>query len=401
MVVGAVVGVVGGRAMLWFIRRCRCPARASTRCGRPACASVRRWPRWPRLGLPGGVRGRHPPGGRARAVQAGDRAVPLGAGQPGRDRGVHRAGAHRGPGRADPTPMWWIPGLVAGVFLALATGRSSPACCLLPPRLPANDPLFVCSRASRAPCPSCWGGFILAAHLPDAERLDGWDRRRWWSCSPSWCRGSLVPAVPGRACCTCPSRGDRDSGPNHGLLVASGLADEPGTCSPSTFTIAEGAPADGQLYRPALGMLGEDRLDQLRRARPPAPARARRMPTAGRRRGSRPCSTRYRRDTINCRLSSPANLRPAVRGRGAPRIGPGEPGIAPADPVEGVHGGGWARTPDTSQTASAACRSATVPQLDRGPPARCRPRGRRAGATVVPGRMPGSSGGRAQCAAGG
>ena len=34
MVVGAVIGLVGGRALLWFMRRVSCRARASTRCAR-------------------------------------------------------------------------------------------------------------------------------------------------------------------------------------------------------------------------------------------------------------------------------------------------------------------------------------------------------------------------------
>ena len=65
-----------------------------------ALAALRRGHGRARLGLPGRVRRRHRRRRRAGAVQAGDRALPLGPGQPRRDRRVRRPRADRRPATA-------------------------------------------------------------------------------------------------------------------------------------------------------------------------------------------------------------------------------------------------------------------------------------------------------------
>jgi hypothetical protein len=81
--------------------------------GRNGVASVAR------VGFPGGVRGGDRHRRRACAVQAGDRAVPLRAGQPGRANRLRAARPHDrlGSGRA---ALAWLTGLLLAALLAFA-----------------------------------------------------------------------------------------------------------------------------------------------------------------------------------------------------------------------------------------------------------------------------------------
>ena len=111
---------------------------------------------------------------RAGAVQARDRAVPLRAGQPRRDRRVRRPRPHHRPADAGPAPTSGCPGWCSASLLAVrhppAAGRAVPAA---RPGWTATSAPSCCSPGSRAPCRSCSAASCSPRTSPDAERLYG------------------------------------------------------------------------------------------------------------------------------------------------------------------------------------------------------------------------------------
>ena len=70
-------------------------------------------------------------------------------------------------------PTSWIPGLVIGVVLAVVVRPVFVGLCLIPARLEPNELAFVLFAGLKGAVPILLGSFILAAHVPDAERLYG------------------------------------------------------------------------------------------------------------------------------------------------------------------------------------------------------------------------------------
>ena len=175
MVVGAAVGVVGGRALLWFMRRDQPAGRGAV----PAAdaglraRAVRRGHAAARLGLPRRLRRRHRARRRARAVQARDRALPLGAGQPRRDRRVRRARPDRRPRRADPRERAGARVSSSPSCSPSSSVPSPSACACCRPGCSATRSAFVLFAGLKGAVPLLLGELILAAHVPDAQRLYG------------------------------------------------------------------------------------------------------------------------------------------------------------------------------------------------------------------------------------
>ncbi len=102
MVIGALIGVIGGRALLWFMRRVSLPAEGlyALRTLASAALLYRRCDGRARFGLSRRVHRRHRDRRRARALQARGRAISLGRVEPRRDRRVRRARTDRRHRRA-------------------------------------------------------------------------------------------------------------------------------------------------------------------------------------------------------------------------------------------------------------------------------------------------------------
>jgi cell volume regulation protein A len=67
----------------------------------------------------------------------------------------------------------WIPGLVLGVVLTLLVRPLAVAVCLLPVRLQRNERAFILFAGLKGAVPILLGEFLRAAHVPQAERLYG------------------------------------------------------------------------------------------------------------------------------------------------------------------------------------------------------------------------------------
>ncbi|MGI8882236.1 MAG: cation:proton antiporter [Jatrophihabitans sp.] len=67
----------------------------------------------------------------------------------------------------------WIPGLVVSVVLAFVIRPLLAGPCLIPARLRRNEQAFVLFAGLKGAVPILLGSLILAAHLPNAERLYG------------------------------------------------------------------------------------------------------------------------------------------------------------------------------------------------------------------------------------
>jgi len=70
-------------------------------------------------------------------------------------------------------PNVWIPGLILGVVLAFAIRPIVVGLCLLPSGLPRNERAFVLFAGLKGAVPILLGSLLLAAQVPDAERLYG------------------------------------------------------------------------------------------------------------------------------------------------------------------------------------------------------------------------------------
>ncbi|MEO6503801.1 MAG: cation:proton antiporter [Jatrophihabitantaceae bacterium] len=174
MGIGAAVGIVGGRALLWFMRAVPLPSEGLYPLRTAACALV----------LFGAATLAHGSGFLAvfvAGILIGDERAPY-------KREIerfHSALASLGEivafvvlgltvDLADLTHAdVLIPGLVIGAVLAVVIRPVFVGLCLIPARLKSNERNFVLFAGLKGAVPILLGSFILAAQVPDAERLYG------------------------------------------------------------------------------------------------------------------------------------------------------------------------------------------------------------------------------------
>ena len=171
---GAVVGVAGGRALLWFTRRVPLPGEGLYPLRTLASALL----------LFGAAALAHGSGFLA-VFAAG---IVLGDGRAPYKREIERfhsalaslaeiaafavLGLTINLGvitRADV----WIPGLILGAALAFVIRPVLVGVCLIPARLKSNERNFVLFAGLKGAVPILLGSFLLAAHVPGAQRLYG------------------------------------------------------------------------------------------------------------------------------------------------------------------------------------------------------------------------------------
>lgn len=174
MGVGLAVGVVGGRLLLWFMRRVPLPAEGLYPLR--TLASV--------LVLYAVTALAHGSGFLAvfvAGILVGDERAPY----KGDIERFHSALASLGEivafvvlgltvnlnelARADV----WVPGLIFAVVLALVIRPLLVGVCLIPARLEANERIFVLFAGLKGAVPILLGGYLLTAHLAGASRLYG------------------------------------------------------------------------------------------------------------------------------------------------------------------------------------------------------------------------------------
>ena len=174
MFVGLAVGIVGGRGLLWFMRRIPLPGEGLYPLRTLAAAML----------LYGAAALAHGSGFLAvftAGIALGDETAPY-------KREIerfHGALASLGEivafvvlgltvdlgvlGRADV----WLPGLVVGALLALAIRPVLVAVCLIPAHLRRNERVFVLFAGLKGAVPILLGGYLLSARIADAARLYG------------------------------------------------------------------------------------------------------------------------------------------------------------------------------------------------------------------------------------
>ena len=174
MTVGLAVGVAGGRALLWFTRRVPLPSEGLYPLRTLACMLLL-------FGIATLARGSGFLAVFAGGIVLGDERAPY-------KREIerfHSALASLGEivafvalgltidlgviARADV----WIPGLILGAALAFIIRPLLVGVCLLPARLKSNERNFVLFAGLKGAVPILLGSFLLAAHVPGAERLYG------------------------------------------------------------------------------------------------------------------------------------------------------------------------------------------------------------------------------------
>lgn len=174
MLVGALVGVLGGRGILWFTRRVPLPNEALYPLRTVFCA----------FALYGLATLAHGSGFLAvfiAGIMMGDPNAPY-------KREIerfHSALASFGEIVAFlvlgltvdlaivARPDVWIPGVVLGVGLALVIRPVVAGLCLLPAQLRPNELGFILFAGLKGAVPILLGEFLRAAHVPEAERLYG------------------------------------------------------------------------------------------------------------------------------------------------------------------------------------------------------------------------------------
>jgi potassium/hydrogen antiporter len=174
MGVGAALGLVGGRALLWFMRRISLPSEGLYPLR--TLASV--------LVLYGATTIAHGSGFLAvfvAGIVLGDERAPF---KKEVER-FHSALASLGEivafvvlgltvNLADLTRMdVWVPGLVLGATLALVIRPTFVWLCLIPARLRRNEQAFVLFAGLKGAVPILLGSLLLAANVPGAHRLYG------------------------------------------------------------------------------------------------------------------------------------------------------------------------------------------------------------------------------------
>jgi len=174
MGVGAALGVVGGRALLWFMRRVSLPSEGLYPLRSLACVLV----------LYGATTLAHGSGFLAvfvAGIVLGDERAPF-------KREVERfhsalaslaeivafvvLGLTVDLGRLTQTNVW-VPGLMFGVSLALVIRPVLVGLCLLPAKLERNEQAFVLFAGLKGAVPILLGSLLLAANIPGAQRLYG------------------------------------------------------------------------------------------------------------------------------------------------------------------------------------------------------------------------------------
>ncbi|HEX8096068.1 cation:proton antiporter [Jatrophihabitans sp.] len=174
MGVGAVVGVLGGRALLWFMRAVPLPSEGLYPLRTAASALIL-------FGIAGLAHGSGFLAVFVAGILIGDERAPY-------KREIerfHSALASLGEivafvvlglavdlavlTRADVL----VPGLITGIVLALVIRPVLVGLCLTPAGLAGNERNFVLFAGLKGAVPILLGSFILAAHVPDAERLYG------------------------------------------------------------------------------------------------------------------------------------------------------------------------------------------------------------------------------------
>jgi cell volume regulation protein A len=174
MGVGALLGVLGGRTLLWFMRRVSLPSEGLYPLRTLACVLV----------LYGGTTVVHGSGFLAvfvAGIVLGDERAPF-------KREIerfHSALASLGEIVAfvvlgltvrlfDLTqPDVWVPGLVLGISLALVIRPLLVGLCLIPAKLERNEAAFVLFAGLKGAVPILLGSLLLAANIPGAQRLYG------------------------------------------------------------------------------------------------------------------------------------------------------------------------------------------------------------------------------------
>lgn len=174
LVVGAAIGVLGGRGLLWFTRRVSLPSEGLYPLRTLACVFV----------IYGAATLLHGSGFLAvflAAVLIGDERAPF-------KREVerfHAALASLGEIVAFVVlgltvdlrilirPDVWVPGLVLGVVLSAVIRPVLVGLCLIPAKLRRNEQAFVLFAGLKGAVPILLGSLILAAHVPGAERVYG------------------------------------------------------------------------------------------------------------------------------------------------------------------------------------------------------------------------------------
>jgi potassium/hydrogen antiporter len=174
MGVGAAVGIVGGRALLWFMRQVPLPSEGLYPLRTLACALLL-------FAIATLARG----SGFLAVFAAG---IVLGDGRAPYKREIERFHSALASlaeivafvtlgltinldviTRADV----WVPGLILGAALAFVIRPVLVGLCLVPARLPRNERDFVLFAGLKGAVPILLGTFLLAAHVPAAARLYG------------------------------------------------------------------------------------------------------------------------------------------------------------------------------------------------------------------------------------
>jgi potassium/hydrogen antiporter len=174
MAVGVAVGVAGGRALLWFTRRVALPSEGLYPLRTLACVLLL-------FGITTLAHG----SGFLAVFAAG---IVLGDGRAPFKREIeafHSALASLAEIVAFVAlgltidlsviaqPDVWIPGLILGAALAFIIRPVLVGLCLIPARLKTNERNFVLFAGLKGAVPILLGSFLLAAHVPGAERLYG------------------------------------------------------------------------------------------------------------------------------------------------------------------------------------------------------------------------------------
>jgi cell volume regulation protein A len=199
---GVAFGLLGGRALLWFMRRVWLPSEGLYPLRTLACALV----------LYGATAVAHGSGFLAvfvAGIVLGDERAPF-------KREIerfHSALASLGEIVAfvvlgltvhllDLTqPDVWVPGLVLGLSLALFIRPLLVGLCLIPAKLRATNRPSCSSPASRAPYPSCWEAFYWPRTSPARSGFTA-SSSSWWR-SPSSSRALWCQPLSGRCTFRC------------------------------------------------------------------------------------------------------------------------------------------------------------------------------------------------------
>lgn len=165
----------------------------------------------------------------------------------------------------------WLPGVVLGAVLAFVIRPVFVGLCLAPARLQPNETAFVLFAGLKGAVPILLGGFLLAAHIPDSPRLYG--IVVVVVVFSFLVQGSLVPVVARRLHLPM-----RTVEPEPWALGVR-LRDEPDGVH--RFTVAAGSPADGRTIDELAVLPGDAWISLVVRAGELVPVRAHTQLQAG------------------------------------------------------------------------------------------------------------------------